>query len=191
MADEGQEQGPGAAPAPAGETPPVGEPGEVEALRGELARLRDEAKREADRLRNEAGQANRRLREIEDREKPELQRLTEQAGRVPTLETRLAEQEAEIERLRGVFSAQSEATRKALEATDRSLLGLLPDGLTAEQEFAWLTKALGKAQKDAAEAAKRGALPPAGGRNPGTGAGKEGPTKEEQERVQQSYLARW
>jgi hypothetical protein len=185
-AGDGAAADPGAAGAAAGTDAGTETPEQRE------ARIRAEASREVDRYRNEAGQANRelkkvqdRLREIDDAQKPELQRLTEQAGKVPTLEERLTRYEA-------AFQQQNGEARRILEKLDKDLLGLVPDGLAPEQEFVCLRNAVAKAMKDQ-EARQQGQtqkLPPAGGRNPGTN-GKQEPTDKEKAMAAEHYQSRF
>jgi DNA repair exonuclease SbcCD ATPase subunit len=156
-----------------------------------LGEARAEAAKEVDRYRNEAGQSNRKLKEletklqkIEDEKKPELERLTEAAGKVPTLEEKLGRYEA-------AFQSQNEEARKILEKTDKELLALIPAGLPPDQEFVCLRNAVSKAMKDAAEKEKsKGTLPPGGGRNPG-GNGNNGPTDAQREQAAKVYQSKF
>lgn len=144
----------------------------------------EEHEREVDRYREQFGQekkrateaerlladAQKRLKAIEDEQKPELTRLTEAAGKVPTLEATLQERETRIEALEAIIAEQVAAMTKALPAEHRELI---PEG-SPEFQLAWLAKAAPKLTKATANG-----LPPSGGRAPGAVSKPEGPTDEE------------
>jgi flagellar biosynthesis chaperone FliJ len=160
------------------------------------ARLRAEAARDVDRYRNEAGQANKRLREmeqrlqqIEDEKKPELQRLTDAAGQVPLLQKEIESRDERLTRYEAAFEAQNDAAKKLLEKLDKGLLTLIPEGLSPDQEFNCLRNAVNKAQADAEKG--RTSLPPGGGRNPGTAGDKKEPTDAERAAAAQHYATRF
>jgi hypothetical protein len=116
---------------------------------------KSEHQRELDRLRNELGQFKRRTRELEDASKSEAEKLAERAKLADTLEP-------EVTALRAALSAEVDEQQKHL---PKEMLDLMPGGSPSEQ-LAWIRKA-----RQAAEKLKpAGALPTAGGRNPGNAA---------------------
>lgn len=136
-----------------------------------------EHKSEVDRYRNQFGQEKKarealekRLQAIEDERKPEIERLTERAGKVETLEQQLTERDEQIETLTTALAAEVERQKKTLDA---SLRDLLPEGSPVAQ-LEWL----GRAAK--VKPAANG-LPPSGGRAPGAGGKPEGPTQEQRQ----------
>jgi hypothetical protein len=183
--DEGQDPTP-ESPAPEGTTETAKPEGRTftEAEMGEV-------RREAAGYRTKLRDVEKRLLQIEDERKPELQRLTDQAGRVPTLESEVETLKAELDAYRAVFDEQNTRLHKQLEALDKGQLDLLVEGLSPHQQFAWLAKAVAKAQKDAEGREKRGALPPAGGRNPGSGTEKQGPSEAERQAAAAHYASRF
>lgn len=148
----------------------------------------EEHKSEVDRYRNQFGQEKKarealekRLQAIEDEQKPELQRLTEAAGKIPTLEAALAEKDAQIEALSGALAAEVDRQRKGLPEEIRSLL---PEGLSPVDQLAWL----GKAAK--VKAGSNG-LPPSGGRAPGAAGAPAGPSDKDRQAHARHYQTRF
>jgi hypothetical protein len=173
---------PGTPPADSGTDPPK----ELTAAEKQAA----EHQREVDRYRNEAGQAakkardlEKRLQEIEDAGKTETERLQAQAK----VAEQVPELEARIESLAAVLTAEVERQKAALKDLDKDMLDLLPDG-PPEQQLAWVSKALAKANKDAGDRKKT--LPPGGGRAPVNGA-KEEPSDAERAAHAQHLAARF
>jgi hypothetical protein len=165
--------------APNTESPRTYTAEEIKAVRDEAAAHRVKA-REAEKR---AGDVERRLKEIEDARKPELERLTESAGRVPVLEEKVA-------RYEGVFAKVNEQTRKLLEGLDKSYLAVIPAGLDPDKEFESLRNAVIEIQKKEAKKPAeetppekpKSSLPPQGGRNPSTAMSADGePTKEDRD----------
>lgn len=190
---EGDEGGGGGTPPPAPNPDPNGGTGgETEA-----ERLKAEHNRELDRYRNEIGQERKRatelekrLQQLEDANKTEQERLQARAEKATELEQQVATWQSRAEAAEQLIADEVTACSKDLEKLDKEMLGLLPEG-TPLAQFAWLRRAVAKAQKDAADREKRSGLPPAGGRNPGAGNGKQEPTEEQRAQHRQQLATRF
>ena len=162
---------------PAGTEPPAAPP-EPETPEQLAARLRAEHQRELDTYRNKVGQAEKAQRDAAkalqdklDAEKPELERLQTTAAKVPALETERDGWKERAEAAEAALTDEVDARRKTL---PKEIAELVPDGGPIVQ-LAWIRKA-----QPAAEKIKpRVDLPPAGGRDPGHGSGKQEPTEQE------------
>lgn len=115
-----------------------------------------EHQRELDRYRNEMGQLKKQLQEMTDSQKSDAEKLAEKAKRADELEP-------EVKTLREALAAEVDARKKTL---PEELASLLPEG-SAAQQLEWIRKATAAAEK---LGKGNPALPPAGGRNPATGA---------------------
>jgi hypothetical protein len=133
-AESGADAGTGAGAADHGTSAGTGtEPGKAEEEKAEES-AEQRFLRLADRYRNEAGQAAKkareleaRLREVEDAQKPELQRLAERAEQVPVLERERDDWKARAEAAEAALTAEVEARQKAL---PKEMLDLLPENAT-------------------------------------------------------------
>jgi hypothetical protein len=189
-AESGADAGTGAGAADSGTGAGTGtEPGKAEEEKAEES-AEQRFLRLADRYRNEAGQAAKkareleaRLREVEDAQKPELQRLAERAEQVPVLERERDDWKARAEAAEAALTAEVEARQKAL---PKEMLDLLPENATPAGQLEWIRKATAAAEK-----LRPGQLPPAGGRNPAMQPGSAAPTKEQQDAGARDYASRF
>lgn len=189
-AESGADAGTGAGAADSGTSAGTGtEPGKAEEEKAEES-AEQRSQRLVDRYRNEAGQAAKkareleaRLREVEDAQKPELQRLAERAEQVPVLERERDDWKARAVAAEAALTAEVEARQKAL---PKEMLDLLPEGATPAGQLEWIRKATAAAEK-----LKPGTLPPAGGRNPAVQPGSAAPTKEQQDAAARDYASRF
>lgn len=147
------------------------------------ARADSVSREEHKKVEREAQNLRKRLRDLEDAQKTETQRLQDRAAMVDTLEPQLQTVTEERDSLKAALADVVKAQSKAL---PKEIVSLMPDGSPVEQ-MAWLLKA-----QDALPALKPDAqLPPAGHRQPANGNGNNAPTKEQQDAATRRYTGQW
>ncbi len=158
---------------PAADTPPPAPPPDPAPPSGAGAGTavetisREEHQRELDRYRNEVGQAAKRAKELEARLKQleeanqtEAERLAAQAKRAEDLEPEVERLKAQLEAQTTALLAEVDAQKKAL---PKEMIDLLPAEASPAEQLAWVAKARAAAEK----LKPAPGLAPAGGRQGG------------------------